>query len=645
MNRTKLIITVGILFFMLRHIHAQNFLQIIQEGKTEELKEILDKNPEQLNFSIESQGNNLLHLSAFFGQMEMVKYLLEEGIEINSVNDYNRNASIFAIAGHHTDILEYLIKQGVSIAHTDDLDRTAMHWCAIQGNAELAELLLKNGADLHAVDNQMKTALHWTARQDLPDVARVLLQYGANPNVYDNHCRTPLFTASWEGHKEIVELLIENHAIVDARYIGAASPLTTAAVADNAEISKYLVENHANVNLVCNMQVTPIYPAIINNNREMVDFYLAHHARINYRDFVGRSPLYIAVRDGYYDIVTMLIEHGADYTVLDESTGRNLLHIAAANGRKEIAALLVEKGIDARATDHAGRTPLFYAGKHGNKELYDYLSRLNNPSGKLLQYDKLQSNHFSNGEGEAVLTKLRHKTWAVSTSDGMLVFGYEATDKMPMAPSMDNGCLAGSKLKDQILYHIDPIMENENPLYDMEDNFAGSYFISSNAYERRYQQNPSFEVENIYFPDILKSEKIKDIEVTALPGFWGAQRSYLIKAGGLNIVWLFQQADRYYPWIKNVEAINYLVEKDLTIDLLFLGNSYSDMGPEWINVMESGYEMAKDLNVQAVFPMPSCKMGEYFYFERQRKGDGDNVYFAKNPGDVFIYKNGKVSEL
>ncbi len=645
MNWKKWIFSLSIFFLMYQGMYAQNYVQIIREGNTEAFRQMLDENPEHINFRMEDQGNSLLHLASFFGQQEMVAYLLEKGADVNLLNDLQRNAAIFAIAGQHKDILEYLIKQGVSIHHTDDVDRNALHWCAIQGNAILAAQLVEKGADMHAVDNEKKTPLHWAARRNLPEVARVLLESGANPNVLDDHCRTPLFVAAWEGHKDIVKLLVEHHAIVDAGYIGAASPLTTAAVADNTEICKYLVENHANVNLVCNMKVTPIYPTIINNNKEMVNYYLKRHAHINYRDLAGRTPLYIAVRDGYHEIAATLIEHGADCTVIDESTGRNLLHIAAANGRKETTGLLIEQGIDPTAVDRYGRTPLFYAGKHGNKEIYSYLSKLDKESRKSLQYDQLQNRHFSKEEGEALITKLRHKTWAVSTSDGMLVFGYEVSDSMPPAPSLHNGSLTGDALKKQTLYHFDGTMAGNNPLYEREDEFLECHFINSNFYEMRHQRNPSYEVENVYFPEPFISEKIKNIKVTSLPGFWRTQRSYLIEAGGLNILWLFQHADRYYSWINNTEAMDYLKEQDLQIDLLFLGNTHSDMGPEWINVMESAYEMAKELKVNAVFPMPSCKMGEYFYHERQRKGDGSSIYFAKNPGDVFVYKLGNVREL
>ncbi|MFP4024977.1 MAG: hypothetical protein ACLFVR_10665 [Thiohalospira sp.] len=68
------------------------------------------------------------------------------------------------------------------------------------------------------------------------------------------------------------------------------------------------------------------------------------------------------------------------------------------------------------------------------------------------------------------------------------------------------------------------------------------------------------------------------------------------------------------------------------------------MEPEWISIIETAYEMAQELDIKAVFPMPDCKMGEYFYQERQRKGDGEDVYFATNPGDSFYFTHGKIKQ-
>jgi len=645
MNLIKTITPLIIVCLFTTELISQNIVQLIQENKTEEFTALLQKDSTLINFRDPQQGNSALHLAAFFGRNEMVSMLLKNGMDINTLNNLQRSALIFAIAGKHKEIVELLIEKGISVHAKDNEQRTPLHWCAIQGNAEVAEVLIKHGANVHETDSDLKTPLHWASQQNLTDIAEGLINHGANVNVLDSHCRTPLFIASWNGYLEIVKLLLDHHAIVDARYIGAASPLTTAAVADNTEVSKYLVNNNANVNLVCNMMVTPIYPSIINNNKEMVDFYLERDARINYRDLAGRTPLYIAVRDGFTEIAQTLIEHGAEVTVPDETTNRNLLHLAAAHGRKEIVELLIEQGINPDDKDNAGNTPLDYAMKHQNKDVADYLLSLSKKFKKKKQHlSNTQREFFVSSQKEAIVTKLRNKTWGISTASGFIVFGYNEYGTLPKYPSLANGCITPEELKEKALYHFDGTLFSRNILYSKEDQFDNIHYISSNFYASRYQHNNSIKVENIYFPETNQPEKINGIEVTALPAFGANRRSYLIKTDGLTILWLFHQSDRYFPWINNREAIEYLKAKEESIDLLFLGNTHSDMGPEWISIMETAYEMAKELEVKAVFPMPDCKMGEYFYQERKRKGDGGEVYFATNPGDSFYFTHGKIKQ-
>jgi ankyrin repeat protein len=645
MKLLKSLVVVLLVSLITPELNAQKVVQIIQTNNIEEFTKLIEKDSTLITFK-NPQENSALHIAAFFGRNEMVSMLIEKGIEINTLNNLQRSALTFAIANKHKETVKLLIKNGISIRAKDNEQRTPMHWCAIQGNAEIAKLLIENGANIHDTDSELKTPLHWASQQNLIDVAEVLIKHGANVNVIDNHCRTPLFIASWNGHLDFVKLLIENDAIVDARYIGAASPLTTAAVANHDDICKYLINHNANIDLVCNMMVTPIYPAVINNNKQMVNYYLERNAKINYRDLAGRTPLYIAVRDGFNEIAKTLIEHGADFKVMDESTHRNLLHIAAANGRKEIAELLIKQGINPNDKDNNGNTPLDYAIMHQNKDVADYLLSVSeNSKNKKMDLSGSEREFFTSKPKEAIITKLRNKTWGVSTASGFLVFGYNEHGTLPEYPSLANGCLTPDQLKDYPIYHFDGTLYSQNILYSKEDQFENIHYISSNFYANAYQRNNSIKVENIYFPETNKPEKISEIEVTALPAFGVNRRSYLIKADGLTILWLFHHSDRYFPWINNSEAIDYLKENDETIDLLFLGNTHSDMGPEWVSIMETAYEMAKELNVKAVFPMPDCKMGEYFYQERQRKGDGENVYFANNPGDSFLYKNKQIHKL
>lgn len=592
---------------------AQEIFRVIQQGDTARFEELLAEDRSLVDARDEHQELTPLHLASFFGHTKMMNLLIENGADVNSKNMYERGPMVFAIAGGHKEAVSILMEAGMYVSTLDDIQRTPLHWAAYYGNAYAAKALIENGALV---------------------------------NVVDNHARTPLFIASWGDHLEVVKLLLDNGANVDARYLGAASPLTTAAAANNSEVSKYLVQHNANIDLVCNMQVTPIYLFVRNNNPEMVDYLLQKGARVNYRDLAGRSPLYLAVKKGYVDIATKLMNYGADTKILDDSNGNNLLHVAAANGRDEIARLLIDRGVDVNAINFEGYSPLDYAGKYQHNNVYDLLESLGGKSNQLQDIREFSVQDIAiENEKEAYLVKLRDMTWGIRTKSGLMVFGYNETGNIPKNPSLANGCLTSPELKNTTVYHFDASMSGNNVLYEREKEYSDIHFICSQYFENRYNQQRPFEVKQIHFPQVLTPTKINNIEVTPLPAFRQHWRSYLVKADGLNIVWLYRHTDRYLPWEKNTEAIEYLKDQGIKVDLMLVGNTGADTGPEWISVMNEGYEMAKELNINFVFPVPSCKMGEYFYKERRRKGDGKNIHYANNPGDMFFYKNEVIEKI
>jgi ankyrin repeat protein len=622
---------------------AQQIIRAIRDGDVEQVEQMLKENP-ALKDSVDGQSNTPLHMAAYFNQEELTEQLIDWGIQADARNRFERPPLVFAIAGDALEVAEQLLQAGADVMLKDDLSRTPLHWAAYQGSGEMAEFLIGQGAAIHELDEEQKTPLHLAAQRGNTDVARVLINAGALVNTIDDHSRTPLFNASWEGHMDMVRLLIDRGAVVDARYLGAASPLTTAAVADHDEICKYLVSKGANVNLVCNMQVTPLYPAVYNNNLEMLNFYLDHQAKVNYQDIAGRTPLYIAVRDGYYDMARRLIEYGADYRFMDKSSGRNLLHIAASNGRREMAKMLISMGLEVNAKDGEGLTPLDYAAKHRHKSLYEELKKRGAIHGAYGSWQNHVASRDVQAEKEALLIKLRNKTWGVRTQSSFITFRYDEHGMLPEEPSLANGCMTPGELQDLDLYHFDSQLRRNNPLYEREEEYENIQFVANPYYRVTYEQGRPFEVSQMAFPEDLQPLVIGNLTVTTLPGFQPYRKSYLIQTDGLNILWLYQHSDRYLPWKRNTEAIDYLKEKDLAIDMMLIGSPSSDMGPEWISIMEEAYEMSKELDIRASFPMPDSKMGELFREERLRKGDGEDVYFAKNPGDMFRYKNRKVQK-
>jgi hypothetical protein len=88
----------------------------------------------------------------------------------------------------------------------------------------------------------------------------------------------------------------------------------------------------------------------------------------------GESLLVLAAGRYNWDIVFLLLEYGADINRLDHEN-RSPLHYAVLGENLQIVKKLLEKGVDKTLSDSKGDTALSLAGKKGNAEIMDLLTR------------------------------------------------------------------------------------------------------------------------------------------------------------------------------------------------------------------------------------------------------------------------------
>ena len=82
-------------------------------------------------------------------------------------------------------------------------------------------------------------------------------------------------------------------------------------------------------------------------------------ADINCPDHLGHTPLYHAAANGRVDMIKLLINEGADCTIIARRGG-TVLHRTAQIGPASIVSMLIEAGADIHALDEFGNTPLYY---------------------------------------------------------------------------------------------------------------------------------------------------------------------------------------------------------------------------------------------------------------------------------------------
>ncbi|MBM7647501.1 ankyrin repeat protein [Bacillus ectoiniformans] len=125
---------------------AKDIRSAIKSGQLDTLKNLLEKEPEMLTWM--TPFGTWLHIAAAHGHLEIVKYLINAGIDINAQGGtFSTNALERATTKGHLEIAEYLLSRSVEI-DTSEPDRNPMFGAIYGGYLEIVKLLVKNNIDI-----------------------------------------------------------------------------------------------------------------------------------------------------------------------------------------------------------------------------------------------------------------------------------------------------------------------------------------------------------------------------------------------------------------------------------------------------------------------------------------------------------------
>lgn len=132
----------------------------------EELK-VLVNNGLDIN-SINLYGSNLVSYIAFSESADTLLKWIELGADVDQKNVNGTTPLNFAIAGNNVRVVEFLVKHGVSIDHKNLHGSTPLHY-AVSGLYSLSPkipiILIEAGADVNALDGEGNSPLKKLRKQ------------------------------------------------------------------------------------------------------------------------------------------------------------------------------------------------------------------------------------------------------------------------------------------------------------------------------------------------------------------------------------------------------------------------------------------------------------------------------------------------
>ena len=149
--------------------------------KVEKMKQIKKpkKKPLPLPVPVQAPAEKSIQLvnAAKDGDLDKVKDLIAEGVDVDSKNKGGTTALMMAARFDNLDIVEYLVEKGADVNAKNELGRSALYMAARNGHVDVVEFLLDNDADINAKDSKYgNTVLMGACTRGQLEVVKILVK-------------------------------------------------------------------------------------------------------------------------------------------------------------------------------------------------------------------------------------------------------------------------------------------------------------------------------------------------------------------------------------------------------------------------------------------------------------------------------------
>ncbi len=274
-RKTLMILTV---FLAIPVCGCMSIQEAALEGDIEHIKTLLAFGANINGGTFFGDQGTPLHRASGAGQVETVKFLIENGADVNISNEASQVPLCYAAWNGHAEVAKVLLDNGAYVKGRHD--KVPLITAAENGHLEVVKILLSYGADIDQQAGMGYTALNSAvgAKPEHVEVVKFLLSKGADVNIKAAYDRTPLFTAVGQGNIELVNLLFDAGA---------------------------------EVNIICNGR-TVLIASGINDDIMMTEWLLARGADVNAQGAYHNTPLNIAHCRNNIEMGRILLEYGAD---------------------------------------------------------------------------------------------------------------------------------------------------------------------------------------------------------------------------------------------------------------------------------------------------------------------------------------------
>ncbi len=660
----------------------------------------------------DSKGLLPVHILVQMHTEKMLEQLVALGADIHSTDTIeNGDALYWAAFGGKNDMIRYLLDKGLDINQLKPNGRTPLNKAAQGGRIYAFELLLERGANLPTTNSAKELLFQDAVAGGNLRIVKYLINLGYNPRQITSEGEISIFSALWSKSTDLMSYLIDQGADVNQLNEGGSSLLWVAIDLHKKDFVRLLIDKGANLNLAVKDGLTPFFLAVrecpdvlqnmldkgvdINrkdkygdtallvsvNNDSLIALQtlLRYKADLNIQNKNGQTALILACQIQNEEIAGLLIKAGSALEIRDVN-GRSAMHIAVLNGNPVLVKALIDAGADLNAKDKDGFTALDYALKYAYKDIARLLKS---------KHAKTEYKNASQAVGKIDLSHEKNVigVWylgdsgiAVRSGQNLLIFDYLKPQvpninpslytnprerQTPANPSLYNGWINPDEIKGLNVYvfvtnrSMDPLNRGKGIL-ELKDQIPNVKYVFG------FDTQPGFQ--NYMYPRLPRYEPIRGsktdsngVSVTSIKFKQEYMHrfedliGYCVKVNGITIWYsgcFFNKSDTLSVAFK--AGINSLVADNPEIDLAFLPVAVPGRG-NYADLKQNSDYFVKKIKPKTIVPVHIASRviddswssaspeidNSIWTNATQAMGYGQKTKVFQNPGDHFIFTHSK----
>ncbi|XP_050394903.1 putative ankyrin repeat protein RF_0381 isoform X1 [Patella vulgata] len=309
------------------------------------------------------KNDNLLHLACHSGSLDTVRYLINQGLDINTKGRYGRTCILLCSQSETQAIekIELLISKGGNIYDTDDDNHDMLHLACMLGTLETVRYMIDLGLDVNAKCKNFRTPILHCCTSVIQPIEKIKIVSFKGGNIYeiDGKKYGILLIACASGTLDTVRYLLDLGLDINTKGVKGNRCILLCSESKIQAIEKieFLRSKGGNVNDRDDDNNGMFHLACACGTLDTVRYLIDLGFYINAKGLKGRTCILQCSTSKIQSIAKIELLRSNGGNINDRDTDNNgMLHLACISGTLDTVKHLMDLGLRINNRGEYGRT-------------------------------------------------------------------------------------------------------------------------------------------------------------------------------------------------------------------------------------------------------------------------------------------------